>query len=171
MALIVADTSSLISLGTVMEEQKNPLDVLLNEHQVYIPKQVSSEITDIASFTDHAAYAAQTVLDRSSEFNILATDLDEDFPLDDGENAAVRLANELDATQLLCDEFNHLALIHASMVNTRLVTTPTLLIAFVHNEYLSPKEAMYLLNLISDARSWTNNSYVAQAKLTLERHE
>ena len=171
MVLIVADTSSLISLGTIVTDPKNPLDILLHEHQVSIPKQVVSELEATASFEDSAADAAQAVLNRSSEFDIRPTELDEDFPLDDGENAAVTLANDLDATQLLCDEFNHLALIHASLADSRLVTTPTLLTAFVRNEHLSAEEAEGLLSDMSDARSWTRNSYVAQAKSTLQRQK
>lgn len=171
MALVVADTSSLISLGTVIADPNNPLDILITEHQVSIPEQVVSELEATASFEDSAAVAAQAVLNRSSDFDIRPTELDEDFPLDDGENATVALANELDATQMLCDEFNHLALIHASLADSRLVTTPTLLTAFVRNEHLSALEAEDLLSAMSDARSWASNSYVAQAKTTLQRQK
>lgn len=171
MALVVADTSALVSLGTVITDPKSPLVVLLNEHQVAIPEQVVSELQETASFEDPSGDAAQAVLDRSSDFDVHATDLDEDFPLDDGENAAVTIANDLHATQLLCDEFNHLALIHASLADSRLVTTPTLLTAFVRNEHLSAQEAEDLLIAMSDARSWATNSYVEQAKATLQRQK
>lgn len=78
------------------------------------------------------------MLDRRSEFDG-TTDLDEEFPLDDGENAAVTLTNDISATRLLCDEFNRLALIHASF-NAYLMITPVLLSTFVHNGIL-PAEA------------------------------
>ena len=42
-----------------------------------------------------------------------SVELDAEFPLDDGENSAVTLANDLDASLFLCDEFNQLGLIHA----------------------------------------------------------
>ena len=102
-------------------------------------------------------------------FEVHLVELDETFPLDDGENAAVTLANEVNAVQLLCDEFNRLALIHASLVDTRLVTTPILLTALVGNDVLSPDSAEELLRVMSDARSWSTNSYVARAKATLQQ--
>lgn len=169
MAVIVADTSALVSLGTVNEFDPGPLDCLLDIHTVILPEQVIDELRATASYEDVSGNAAQTVLNRRSMFDVQTTDLDEDFPLDDGENAAVTLANDLTATQLLCDEFNRLALIHASLVDTRLVTTPTLLTAFVRNKVLSAESAETLLTEISNARSWENNTYVARAEATLWR--
>lgn len=109
------------------------------------------------------------MLDRKNAFDVRPVELDETFPLDDGENAAVTLANEVDASQLLCDEFNRLALVHASLVDTRLVTTPILLTALVRNDVLSPDSAEQSLEKMSDARSWSANSYVARAKATLQQ--
>ena len=93
--------------------------------------------------------------------------LDSDFPLDDGENAAVTLANELDAALLLCDEFNRLGLIHASLADTRLVTTPTLLSVLVRQGQLGSDQALELLDSMSEVRSWKNNSYVQRARSLL----
>ena len=45
-----------------------------------------------------------------------SVDFDVEFPLDDGENAAVTLGNNFDAALFLCDEFTQLGLIHASLV-------------------------------------------------------
>ena len=63
-----------------------------------------------------------------------------EFPLDDGENAAVILANDLDAALFPSDEFNQLGLIHASLADTGLVTTPTLLSIPVRTDQLSAAE-------------------------------
>lgn len=169
MALIVADTSALVSLGTVATHRKSPLGIVLDTYQVCIPERVVSELQETASYDDRSGDAAQAVLDRRSAFSVRAANLDADFPLDDGENAAVTLANDLDATQFLCDEFNQLALVHASLADTRLVTTPTLLTALVRNEHLAPAVAEELLSKMSDARSWERNTYVVQAKTTLQR--
>jgi predicted nucleic acid-binding protein len=94
--------------------------------------------------------------------------LDADVPLDDGENAAVTLANELDAAFLLGDEFIQLGLIHASLADTRLVTTPTLLSVLVRPDQLSAADARLLLDTVSDVRSWNSNSYVQRARSLLE---
>lgn len=171
MALLVADTSALVSLGTVVTHGKAPLSIILDTHQVCIPEQVVSELKKTTTYEDRSGNAAQAVLDRRSEFNVRAVTLEADFPLDDGENAAVSLANDFDATQFLCDEFNQLALIHASLADTRLVTTPTLLTALVRNGHLAPVDAEALLSKMSEARSWETNTYVAQAKRTLQRQK
>jgi predicted nucleic acid-binding protein len=169
MALLVADTSALVSLGTVAGHSPNPLDLLLDSHTVVVPEQVVDELTETASYDDASGRAAQAVLDRRSAFEVRSVELDETFPLDDGENAAVTLANEVEAVQLLCDEFNRLALVHASLAATRLVTTPVLLTALVRSDALSPDEAEALLAETSDARSWSSNSYVGRAKDTLQQ--
>lgn len=169
MVLVVADTSALVCLGTVASDERNALGILLDEQHVVVPKQVVAELRETASYEDRSGNAARTVLDSLSKVDVRVTELDEDFPLDDGENAAVTLANDLEATQFLCDEFNQLALVHTSLADTRLVTTPILLAAFVHSERLTPADADDLLTAMSDARGWGTNSYVAQAKATLQR--
>lgn len=169
MVRIVADTSALISLGTVADTTPNPLDLLLDSHDVILPEQVVDELTETASYDDTSGEAAQVVLDRQATFEVRSVELDETFPLDDGENAAVTLANEVDAVQLLCDEFNRLALIHASLADTRLVTTPIVLTALARNDVLSPNAAEAFLDEMSDARSWSANTYVARARSTLQQ--
>ncbi|MDS0298654.1 hypothetical protein NDI76_07860 [Halogeometricum sp. S1BR25-6] len=169
MVLLVADTSALVSLGTVADDSPNPLDLLLDSHTVVVPKQVVDDLTETASYDDASGEAAQAVLDRRSAFETRSVELDETFPLDDGENAAVTLANEVEAAQLLCDEFNRLALVHASLTETRLVTTPSLLTALVRNGALSSDAAEGLLAAMSEARSWSSNSYVKRAKSTLRQ--
>ena len=169
MVLIVADTSALVSLGTVAGTSPNPLNLLLDSHAVVVPEQVIDELFETASYDDASGEAAQAVLDRRSAFETRSIELDETFPLDDGENAAVTLANDIDAVQLLCDEFNRLALVHASLTETRLVTTPILLTALVRTGALSPDTAEAVLTDMSDARSWSSNAYVERAKATLRR--
>ena len=164
MVRLVADTSTLVSLGTVSDAEPNPLSLCLNYYDVFIPAEVITELQEIASYDDQHGQAATTVLDHTGELTVRPVDLDAEFPLDDGENAAITLANEIDATLFLCDEFNRLGLIHASLVDTRLVTTPTLLSVFVRTEQLKPDKARTLLEHISLARSWNENSYVQRAR-------
>jgi predicted nucleic acid-binding protein len=169
MVLLVADTSALVSLGTVADDSPNPLDILLESHAVVVPEQVVDELAETASYDDRSGVAAQAVLDRRAAFEVRSVELDEAFPLDDGENAAVTLANEIEAVQMLCDEFNRLALVHASLAETRLVTTPILLTALVRNDTISPDAAETFLAEMGTARSWSSNSYVERAESTLRR--
>lgn len=167
MTRIVADTSALVSLGTV--DDPALLDTVCETYDVVIPEQVSDELAETASYDDTAGHAAERVRERAASFEIRAVTLDETFPLDDGENAAVTLANELSVSELLCDEFNRLALVHASLVDSRLLTTPTLLTALVRAGALPPSTATEWLSTMSDARSWASNSYVRRARSMLQQ--
>jgi hypothetical protein len=66
-----------------------------------------------------------------------------------------------------CGEFNRLGLIHASLADTRLVTTPTLLSVFGRQDRLASTDALTLLDALSEARSWDTNSYVQRARSLL----
>jgi len=170
MTTVVADSSALVSLGVVADCSPEPLSILRASYEVVVPQEVVEELREIASYDDTHGRAATVVLDRQDAITTETIALDSTFPLDDGENAAVTLANEFDASVFLCDEFNQLGLIHASLVDTRLVTTPTLLSAFVRAGQLSPGDALMLLDEISTARSWADNSYVQRTR-TLFEHD
>ena len=164
MARVVADTSALVSLGVVAERDPSPLDCLLSEYTVLTATEVRDELREVASYADEHERAARAVIDRLERFEVRQADLDSDFPLDDGENAAVTLANDENAAMFLCDEFNQLGLVHASLVDSRLVTTPKLLAVFVRNGMLAEADAKAALDAMSDVRSWANNSYVRRAR-------
>lgn len=168
MAQVVADTSALVSLGVAAESAPDPLALCRSNYDVLVPATVIAELEDVAADDDVHARAARAVLDERAELTVRSADLDGAFPLDEGENAAVALANEVEADFLLCDEFESIGLVHASLVDTRLVTTPTLLAVFVRNGSMEPEEAAATLGVISDARSWEENSYVRRARSLLD---
>ena len=169
MSALVADASALVSLGVVADGPPDPLALCTDRYEVVVPTAVVEELRELASYEDVHGETASTARDRASAFETRSGDLDAEFPLDDGENAAVTLANGLDAALLLCDEFNQLGLIHASLADTRLVTTPTLLSVLVRAGELSPTDARMLLDEISEARSWNANSYVQRARSLLDK--
>ncbi len=168
MSRLIPDASALVSLGIVTDDDPDPLGLCLSEYEIVVPTAVIDELQEIASYDDVHGHAASAVLDQEELFTTQSVDLDAEFPLDDGENAAITLANDLDAALFLCDEFNQLGLIHASLADTRLVTTPTLLSVLVRTEHLSAADSRLLLNEISNARSWGANSYVQRARSLLK---
>ena len=163
---LVADTSGLVSLG-IAGQDIDLLSLCLERYDVVVPETVVVELREVASYDDVHGDGAGRVLDYTDDLSVRAVNLDPEFLLDDGENAAVTLANEDHASILLCDEFNRLGLIHASLADTRLVTTPTLLSVFVRQDRLSSAAALDLLDRLSDARSWATNSYVQRARSLL----
>lgn len=167
MTELVADTSALVSLGVVSGRDPDPLAVCLERYDVVVPETVLDELNDVAAYDDSHGRGATSVLGETGVMSVGTADLDPEFPLDDGENAVVSLANERDAGLVLCDEFVRLGLIHASLTNTRLVTTPTLLAVFVRERELSRDDAVDRLDEIARARDWEENSYVERARDSL----
>lgn len=160
---LVADSSGLVSIASTEDARERALELLLSGYEVAVPTQVIDELSEIAQYDDVHGGAAQAVLDRRSELRVESVDLEPSFPLDDGENAAVQLANHLDADFFYCDEYTQLALIHALLSEAQLVTTPRLLKAFVTAGACSQSEAKRLLADIAAVRSWETNAYVQQA--------
>ncbi|ELY51669.1 PIN domain-containing protein [Natronolimnohabitans innermongolicus] len=165
---LVADTSALVSIASTDDARKTALPLLVDGYDVIVPERVLEELESIAAYEDAHGTAARAVLDERKRLTIRAADLDPEFPLDDGENAAVQLADELEATFFYCDEYNQLALVHASLSDARLVTTPRLLKAFVVNGNCSATTAKALLEGIAQQRSWDGNAYVQQATRLFE---
>lgn len=169
MSRLVADTSGLVSLGIAAGDDPDPLSICVERYEVVVPTVVVGELRETASYDDAHGRAAAAVLDRTESISTRSVEFDAEFPLDDGENAAVALANDLDAALLLCDEFNQVGLTHASLADTRLVTTPTLLSALVRTDALSTADATAVLDAVGDARSWDANSYVRRARSLLDQ--
>ncbi|TQQ82052.1 hypothetical protein [Halonotius roseus] len=165
---LVADTSGLVSIASTPEARQELLPLLLDSYEVTVPQQITDELESIRGYDDDHATAAGAVLESKPRLTVATVDLDSTFPLDDGENAVVQLANSLDAPFCYCDEYNQLSLIHASLSATRLVTTPRLLKAFVVRGLVSNDTAMELLDGIADVRSWNGNAYVQQATRLFE---
>ncbi|MFB6360789.1 MAG: hypothetical protein ABEH59_05645 [Halobacteriales archaeon] len=167
MPSLVADTSGLVSLGILAKCDQDPFQLCLDAYEVTIPETVVEELETIAAHDDVHGAGARVALDQNERMQMESAALDPSFPLDDGENAAVVVANELKASLVLCDEFNQLGLIHASLTDTRLVTTPILLSIFAHNDLLSDSEAVAVLDHLIEARGWEGNSYIERARTRL----
>jgi predicted nucleic acid-binding protein len=159
---VVADTSALVSLGCA--DELPLLDILVAEYEVVVPEVVVSELEDVAAYDDEQAEGAQSALHQSDEVIAESVSIDADFPLDDGENGAVILANNRNASMLLCDEFNKIGLIHASLDDVKLATTPTFLRVLETNDFLSTTEVELLLDEIGEVRSWNGNRYVERVR-------
>ncbi|RBI58271.1 hypothetical protein DMJ13_27540 [halophilic archaeon] len=158
--VLVADTSALVSLAITTDE--TPLHLLFDEYDVRVPPAVVTELEEIARYDDAHADAATRVLDHLTERHVQTPSTQPDYPLDDGETAALALANEATVDVFLCDEYGELSTVHALLSEARLVTTPKLIEALVIRDVLSPADAHAALSEMVTERSWRNNSYVTQ---------
>src|SRR6056297_709352 len=102
MTQLVADTSGLVSLGILADGEDTLLDLCFDTYDVSVPETVVDELREVASYDDVHGNAAGAVLNRTDRLTVQSVTLDGEFPLDDGENAAVTLANESDTALLLC---------------------------------------------------------------------
>ena len=160
---VIADTCALVSLGCA--SNRPLLELLTAEYDVVVPEVVLEELRDVAAYGDEQARGAERALQRADDFEVETVTLDADFPLDDGENAAVTVANDGTTALLLCDEFNRIGLVHASLDGTgKLATTPTFLLVLREKGLLSNEDVEIALNEIGDVRSWDGNSYVERVR-------
>lgn len=160
---LVADTSALVSLAATEDARRLALPHFLDGYDIAVPYQVIDELEEIAQYTDEYAQAAKAVLDEQDQIAIHEINLDPEFPLDDGENTAIQLSEEVGTMFFYCDEYNQLALIHASLTEPQLVTTPRMLQALAVHGTITNTEAKELLEQISQVKSWVTNAYVQQA--------
>jgi hypothetical protein len=84
MPVLVADTSSLVSLGHAAGSAPDPVGVLTGTYEVHIPTEVETELQDIASYNDADGQAAQSIQSSLNSVTIDSVSLDAQFPLDDG---------------------------------------------------------------------------------------
>lgn len=158
--VLVADTSALVSLG--IADDGSPVQLLFQEYDVRVPSAVVSELQDIADYDDTHADAATRVLDQIVDEHVQEPDDQPDYPLDDGETAAIALANDRNAAVFLCDEYHELSTVHALLSESRLVTTPKMIEVFTLRGVLSDDDASDILTEMVDERSWRGNPYVTQ---------
>jgi len=158
--VLVADTSALVSLA--IADRGTPVQLLFQEYDVRIPSAVVRELEDIATYDDVHADAATIVLAKIDDEHVQEPDEQPDYPLDDGETAAIALANEMNAAVFLCDEYRELSTVHALLSESRLVTTPKMVEVFTRRDVLSVDDATDILTEVVNERSWRSNSYVTQ---------
>ena len=158
--VLVADTSALVSLAIPANDA--PIRLLFEEYDVRVPPAVVDELQDIAAYEDVHADAATRVLDQIADPYIQKPNEQPNYPLDDGETAAIALANEITADVFLCDEYAELSTIHALLSEARLMTTPKMIEAFVLRDVLAAAKAQAALSEMVTERSWRNNAYVTQ---------
>lgn len=171
MTLLVADTSSLVSVGCAEQYDPSALSLLFDGFDVVVPQAVVDEIETLASYKhDHrqAAQAAKTALNTAQIVSQVEVS-DSVPPLDPGERAAIELANNEHPRCLLCDEFTNLTLIASALDDTELLTTPALITAFVDTGVLTKADAQAQLADIAAMRSWEDNAYYQRARRALDQ--
>lgn len=176
----VADTCSLVSLAIPLSHRNydhnanpDPLRLFLSTHTVALPEQVlngANELKGMAQYNDLEGCAASNIRQLSTYHTQdplalgSAPDSLPNWGLDDGETAAILLANVANYDYMISDEFTNRGTISAKLGSPDWLSTPDLIVDFVSNGMMTKREGREVLNLIEKERSWTNQPYVQRLK-------
>lgn len=176
-AVVVADTNVLVNLATPVVDQRDvapsgedPLKAVLSTYDVHVPSAVLGELTEIATGDDLLATAADTVL--SAAHWITGHDVEDHVGeplrhgLDEGETHCIALANEIDATMFVTDEFNSFKYQLISLaIDDRniLFTTPQLVCVLAKHGVLDTRYVDHSLSYYVETKHW-DQSYVSQLR-------
>jgi len=148
--MIVADTSSLITLATA-----DILQLVLKEYDVHTTQTVIQELEETAEYDDTAGEAAQSVLEQREQLTI-HTVADQPFQssrVDQGEGSCALLTREIDARFLLTDDLRALPELK-TIADATVAISPILLHALVKRDVLTREKALDKLEQIAENRNW-----------------
>ena len=158
--MIVADTSSLISLTTA-----NTLELLLTEFDVHTTEPVLKELEDTSQYNDPHAQAAQLVLQYQDQLTIHEAE-DQGFQssrIDHGEASCIQLTRKLDADFLITDDLRALPEIQP-LTDARVAISPIVLKALMKRGVLQKEEALDRLEELAETRDWLGAPIYRRAK-------
>ncbi|MFB6100283.1 MAG: hypothetical protein ABEK16_03325 [Candidatus Nanohalobium sp.] len=157
--MIVADTSSLISLASI-----ELIDTFLTEFDVHTSETVVAELEETSSYDDRHGKAADIVLNQIDRIQVHSTDSDlETSRIDLGEGSTAALANELDADFLITDDLQALPEIQ-QIVDAKVGISPIVLKSLVQRNVHEKEEALDKLDDLAEQRSWLGAPIYRRAK-------
>ena len=168
---VIADTSSLVSLGT-----GNILEKALSVVEIYLPEEVKTELQSVAGFTDVHGQAANEALRLIAQSKIIVLSVasvvkvDEvcrqNKHIDKGEAATILLAEQEGIDSILSDDFK--ALPQMSKVTSKQIYLSVYVLArLVAENLIKLEEAEICLNTIAAHRNWIGRAIFNHAKKLL----
>ena len=165
---VIADTSSLISLGT-----GSILEKALTVVQIYIPEEVKTELQSVAAFIDIHGQAANEALRLIAQGKIIVLSIasvakvDEvcrkNRRIDKGEAAAILLAEQEGIDNILSDDFK--AFPQMSKITSKQIYLSVYVLArLVAENLIKLEEAEICLNTIAVDRNWVGRAIFNHAK-------
>ncbi|MFC6989628.1 hypothetical protein ACFQJD_14640 [Haloplanus sp. GCM10025708] len=147
--MIVADTSSLISLASI-----DLLDTLLTEFDVHTTELVLEELAETSEYNDRHGEAAQIVLDQRDQITI--HDIQGEFTssrVDEGEGSCALLTKEKEAEFLITDDLRALPELQ-TVADAKVAISPIVLKALVQRDVLTVERAREKLDVLAENRDW-----------------
>jgi predicted nucleic acid-binding protein len=161
--MIVADTSSLISLASI-----DLLDALLTEFDVHTTELVVEELEETSEYDDRHGDAARAVLDDRDR--IITHQTKEAFTssrVDHGEGSCVHLTREIDAAFLITDDLRALPELQ-TVADAQVAISPIVLKALVRRNVLERNEALEKLDELTYQRDWLGTPIYRRAQRLFE---
>jgi len=148
--MIVADTSSLVSLATA-----DSLDLFLIEFDIHTTEIVLEELEDTSQYNDPHGEAAKHVLQNRDRMTVHEVENQEfqSSRIDKGEASCIILTQELKADFLITDDLRALPEIQ-TIVDNRVAISPIVLKALVQRGVLEREEALAKLEELAETRDW-----------------
>lgn len=157
--MIVADTSSLISLTSI-----DLLNTLLTEFDIHTTEIVIEELKETSRYDDRHGEAAQKVLDHRSRLTV--HDVHGEFTssrIDQGEGSCAILTQETEAEFLITDDLQALPELQ-TLTNSKVAISPIILKTLTQKDLLEQEQALEKLNELAERRDWLGAPIYRRAK-------
>jgi len=164
--MIVADTSSLISLASI-----ELLDTFLEEFDVHTTELVIEELRETAEYEDRHGEAAQTVLqhlDRTKSHRVKGVFVS--TRVDEGEGSCTLLTKQIDTDFLITDDLRALPELQ-TVADTQVAISPIVLKALTQRNKLRREEALEKLEQLAENRDWLNAPIYRRAQRLFPEEE
>ena len=157
--MIVADTSSLISLASI-----DLLDTLLTEFDVHTTELVIEELKETNRYDDRHGEAAQKILDHRDLLTV--HDVQGEFTssrIDQGEGSCAILTQDTEAEFLITDDLQALPELQ-TLTNSKVAISPIILKALTQKDLLEQEQALEKLDKLAERRDWLGAPIYRRAK-------
>lgn len=157
--MIVADTSALVSLGTI-----DLLDSFFEEFDVHTTEAVLAELEETATYEDIHGTAAARILDASGQMTIHSVSEGlTSSRVDVGEGSCALLTRDIESEFLITDDLRALPELQ-SIADAKVAISPLVLKAFVKRDVLEAETAASKLETLADRRDWLGAPIYRRAK-------
>lgn len=157
--MIVADTSALISLGTI-----DLLETFFDEFDVHTTEAVLVELKETATYEDIHGNAATAVLETADRMTVHS--VSQEFTssrVDIGEGSCALLTREMETTFLITDDLRALPELQ-SIADATVAISPIVLKALAKRNVVEAGTAASKLETLADQRNWLGAPIYRRAK-------
>ena len=157
--MIVADTSALVSLGTI-----DLVTVVFEEFDVHTTDAVLSELEETATYDDVHGAGARRILDGSDQLTIHSVSGElTSSRVDEGEGRCALLTRDIESEFLITDDLRALPELQ-SIADAKVAISPIVLKALLKRNVLEAETATSKLETLAQRRDWLGTPIYRRAQ-------